>query len=34
VSSGVAVAAAVVLDAEGASDHHPLLVDLEIRSGV
>jgi endonuclease/exonuclease/phosphatase family metal-dependent hydrolase len=34
VSPGVAVVAAAVLDAEGASDHHPLLVDLEIQSGV
>jgi endonuclease/exonuclease/phosphatase family metal-dependent hydrolase len=34
VSEGVSVVAAVVLDAEGASDHHPLLADLEIRSGV
>ena len=34
VSSGVAVAGAYVLDAEGASDHLPVVVDLEIRSGV
>jgi endonuclease/exonuclease/phosphatase family metal-dependent hydrolase len=34
VSAGVAVAGAHVLDAEGASDHLPLVVDLEIRSGV
>jgi endonuclease/exonuclease/phosphatase family metal-dependent hydrolase len=34
VSPGISVVAAAVLDAEGASDHHPLLVDLEIRSGV
>lgn len=34
VSAGVAVAGARVLDAEGASDHLPLVVDLEIRSGV
>ncbi len=34
VSSGVAVAGAYVLDAEGASDHLPLVVDLEVRSGV
>jgi endonuclease/exonuclease/phosphatase family metal-dependent hydrolase len=34
VSSGVTVAAARVLDAEGASDHLPLVVDLEVRSGV
>jgi endonuclease/exonuclease/phosphatase family metal-dependent hydrolase len=34
VSAGVTVAAAHVLDAEGASDHLPLLVDLEVRSGV
>jgi endonuclease/exonuclease/phosphatase family metal-dependent hydrolase len=34
VSPGVAVAAAQVLDAEGASDHLPLMVDLEISSGV
>lgn len=34
VSTGVAVAGAHVLDAEGASDHLPLVVDLEVRSGV
>jgi endonuclease/exonuclease/phosphatase family metal-dependent hydrolase len=34
VSAGVSVAAAYVLDAEGASDHLPLVVDLEVRSGV
>ena len=34
VSEGVAVAGAHVLDAEGASDHLPLVVDLEVRSGV
>jgi endonuclease/exonuclease/phosphatase family metal-dependent hydrolase len=34
VSAGVSVAAARVLDAEGASDHLPLVVDLEIPSGV
>jgi endonuclease/exonuclease/phosphatase family metal-dependent hydrolase len=34
VSAGVTVAAARVLDAEGASDHLPLVVDLEVRSGV
>jgi endonuclease/exonuclease/phosphatase family metal-dependent hydrolase len=34
VSDGVAVASAHVLDAGGASDHLPLLVDLEVRSGV
>jgi endonuclease/exonuclease/phosphatase family metal-dependent hydrolase len=34
VSEGVAVASARVLDAEGASDHLPLVVDLEVRSGV
>ena len=34
VSSGVAVAGAYVLDAEGASDHLPVVVDLEVRSGV
>jgi endonuclease/exonuclease/phosphatase family metal-dependent hydrolase len=34
VSSGVAVAGARVLDAAGASDHLPLVVDLEVRSGV
>jgi endonuclease/exonuclease/phosphatase family metal-dependent hydrolase len=34
VSPGVTVAAARVLDAEGASDHLPLVVDLEVRSGV
>jgi endonuclease/exonuclease/phosphatase family metal-dependent hydrolase len=30
----VQVTAARVLDAEGASDHLPLVVDLEVRSGV
>ncbi|MDK3257735.1 endonuclease/exonuclease/phosphatase family protein [Blastococcus capsensis] len=34
VSPGVTVAGAYVLDAEGASDHLPVVVDLEIRSGV
>src|SRR5215204_2740778 len=34
VSTGVEVASATVLDAGGASDHLPLVVDLEIRSGV
>jgi endonuclease/exonuclease/phosphatase family metal-dependent hydrolase len=34
VSAGVRVAAARVLDAEGASDHRPLVVDLEVPSGV
>jgi endonuclease/exonuclease/phosphatase family metal-dependent hydrolase len=34
VSAGVTVAGAHVLDAEGASDHLPLVVDLEVRSGV
>ncbi|SDE18422.1 Metal-dependent hydrolase, endonuclease/exonuclease/phosphatase family [Blastococcus fimeti] len=34
VSSGVTVASARVLDAEGASDHLPLVVDLRIPSGV
>jgi endonuclease/exonuclease/phosphatase family metal-dependent hydrolase len=34
VSAGVSVAAAHVVDAEGASDHLPLVVDLEVRSGV
>jgi endonuclease/exonuclease/phosphatase family metal-dependent hydrolase len=34
VSQGVDVAAARVLDAEGASDHLPLVVDLLVRSGV
>jgi endonuclease/exonuclease/phosphatase family metal-dependent hydrolase len=34
VSEGVAVAGAHVLGAEGASDHLPLVVDLEVRSGV
>jgi endonuclease/exonuclease/phosphatase family metal-dependent hydrolase len=34
VSAGVTVASARVLDAEGASDHLPLTVDLEVRSGV
>jgi endonuclease/exonuclease/phosphatase family metal-dependent hydrolase len=30
----VAVAAAQVLDGAGASDHLPLMIDLEVRSGV
>jgi endonuclease/exonuclease/phosphatase family metal-dependent hydrolase len=34
VSPGVAVAAAQVLDADGASDHLPLMVDLLVQSGV
>jgi endonuclease/exonuclease/phosphatase family metal-dependent hydrolase len=34
VTPGVAVAGAHVRDAEGASDHLPLVVDLEVRSGV
>jgi endonuclease/exonuclease/phosphatase family metal-dependent hydrolase len=34
VTDGVAVAAAQVLDGGGASDHLPLLVDVEVRSGV
>jgi endonuclease/exonuclease/phosphatase family metal-dependent hydrolase len=34
VSSGVAVATAQVLDAEGVSDHLPLMVDLQVTSGV
>jgi endonuclease/exonuclease/phosphatase family metal-dependent hydrolase len=34
VSEGVAVAGARVGDGEGASDHLPLVVDLEVRSGV
>ncbi len=34
VSAGVTVASAQVLDAEGASDHLPLVVDLRIPSGV
>ena len=34
VTHGVAVAAAQVLDGGGASDHLPLMVDLEVRSGV
>ncbi len=34
VSAGVGVAAAHVVDDEGASDHLPLVVDLEVRSGV
>jgi endonuclease/exonuclease/phosphatase family metal-dependent hydrolase len=34
VSPGVTVAAAYVMDAEGASDHLPFVVDLEVRSGV
>jgi endonuclease/exonuclease/phosphatase family metal-dependent hydrolase len=34
VSDGVAVASARVHDGHGASDHLPLVVDLEVRSGV
>jgi endonuclease/exonuclease/phosphatase family metal-dependent hydrolase len=34
VTQGVAVTAAQVLDGGGASDHLPLLIDLEVRSGV
>ncbi len=34
VSAGVAVRDAQVLDAAGCSDHNPLLVDLEVTSGV
>jgi endonuclease/exonuclease/phosphatase family metal-dependent hydrolase len=34
VTPGVAVAAAQVLDGGGASDHLPLQVDLQVRSGV
>ncbi|CCG04637.1 endonuclease/exonuclease/phosphatase family protein [Blastococcus saxobsidens] len=34
VSPGVTVAGAYVLDAEGASDHLPVVVDVEVRSGV
>jgi endonuclease/exonuclease/phosphatase family metal-dependent hydrolase len=34
VTPGVTVASARVLDAEGASDHLPLVVDLEVPSGV
>ena len=34
VSPGVAVSDAQVLDGAGVSDHNPLLVDLEVRSGV
>jgi endonuclease/exonuclease/phosphatase family metal-dependent hydrolase len=34
VSPGVAVAGAYVLDAKGSSDHLPVAVDLEVRSGV
>jgi endonuclease/exonuclease/phosphatase family metal-dependent hydrolase len=34
VSSGVGVARAHVLDGAGASDHLPVVVDLEVRSGV
>ena len=34
VTPGVAVAAAEVLDGAGASDHLPLMVELEVRSGV
>jgi endonuclease/exonuclease/phosphatase family metal-dependent hydrolase len=34
ISEGVSVTGAQVLDAEGASDHLPLMVDMEVRSGV
>jgi endonuclease/exonuclease/phosphatase family metal-dependent hydrolase len=34
VSSGVQVTSARVLDASGASDHLPFVVDLAVRSGV
>jgi endonuclease/exonuclease/phosphatase family metal-dependent hydrolase len=34
VSDGIAVASARVLDAAGASDHLPVVVDLRVRSGV
>jgi endonuclease/exonuclease/phosphatase family metal-dependent hydrolase len=34
VTAGVAVSSAQVLDGAGASDHLPLLVELEVRSGV
>ena len=34
VTDGVAVASAQVADGHGASDHLPLVVDLEVRSGV
>jgi endonuclease/exonuclease/phosphatase family metal-dependent hydrolase len=34
VTPGVAVATAEVLDGAGASDHLPLMIDLEVRSGV
>ena len=34
VTAGVAVTSALVLDGQGASDHEPLVVDLEIPSGV
>ena len=34
VTNGVAVASARVLDGGGASDHLPLMIDLEVRSGV
>ena len=34
VSPGVAVGDAQVLDGADCSDHNPLLVDLEVRSGV
>ncbi|MPQ97283.1 endonuclease [Modestobacter sp. I12A-02628] len=34
VSAGVTVTSAEVLDARGSSDHHPLLVELAVRSGV
>ncbi|SDX68028.1 Metal-dependent hydrolase, endonuclease/exonuclease/phosphatase family [Modestobacter sp. DSM 44400] len=34
VSAGVTVPAAQVLDGSACSDHHPLLVDLGVRSGV
>jgi len=34
VTPGVAVATAQVLDGAGASDHLPLMIDLQVRSGV
>jgi endonuclease/exonuclease/phosphatase family metal-dependent hydrolase len=34
VSAGVTVTAAEVLDGSACSDHHPLLVDLTVRTGV
>jgi endonuclease/exonuclease/phosphatase (EEP) superfamily protein YafD len=34
VSAGVTVADARVLDGSSTSDHHPLLVDLEVGPGV